>query len=246
VGKKMMMNLVKALYELKNENNTDFRRSEVLKFVSSCFKYAEETQAQNYQDVFGLFANNFRKNGFFVEFGATDGITGSNTYLLEKSFGWQGILAEPNVVWHESLSNNRNCMITDKCVFTVSNETVDFVATEDAALSTVKGFGLDDEFSEVRKNSPIIQVRTISLVDLLDDYMAPNVIDFMSVDTEGTEFGILNAFFQQNKKYDIRAITVEHNFTSMRDKIHALLASNGYTRKFTEISRWDDFFVKEI
>jgi FkbM family methyltransferase len=131
-------------------------------------------------------------------------------------------------------------------VFTVSGEQVEFVTTEDAALSTVKGFGLDDEFGNIRKNSPTTQVETMSLVDLLDEYKTPEIIDFMSVDTEGTEFGILNAFFQQNKKYHVRAITVEHNFTSMRDKIHALLASNGYSRKFTEISRWDDFFTKDI
>ena len=240
------MNLIQALYELKSDAHTDFRKSDLLKFVGSCFRYSDVSQSQNFQDVWGLFENDFKENGFFVEFGATDGITGSNTYLLEKSFKWTGILAEPNTVWHERLAANRTCSISDKCVFTVSGEQVEFVTTEDAALSTVKGFGLDDEFGNIRKNSPTTQVETISLVDLLDEYKAPEVIDFMSVDTEGTEFGILNAFFQQNKKYHVRAITVEHNFTSMRDKIHALLASNGYSRKFTEISRWDDFFTKDI
>jgi FkbM family methyltransferase len=240
-----VMNLIQALYDLKNDANSDLRKSELLKFVAACFKYAEVSQSQNYQDIFALYKNHFRKNGFFVEFGATDGITGSNTYLLERDFYWSGILAEPNKVWHSSLAANRNCDISDKCVFTVTGETVEFVTTEDAALSTVKGFGLDDEFGHVRKNAPTVQVETISLLDLLKEYNAPETIDFMSVDTEGTEYGILNAFFQQNKnQYNIRCVTVEHNFTPMRDKIHTLMAVNGYTRKFTEISRWDDFFVK--
>jgi FkbM family methyltransferase len=240
------MNLVQALYEIKNDAYNDLRKSDMLKFIASCFSYAGNTQSQNYQDVWALHENQYKTEGFFVEFGATDGITGSNSYMLENMFGWKGILAEPNTVWHDALEKNRQCYISHRCVFTISGEIVEFVTTEDAALSTVKGFGLDDEFGDVRKNAPTINVDTISLVDLLDDYRAPNTIDYLSIDTEGTEYGILNAFFQQNYKYKVRAITVEHNFTPMRDKLHALLASNGYTRKFTEISRWDDFYVKEI
>ncbi|GIT91759.1 hypothetical protein JANAI62_22160 [Jannaschia pagri] len=37
----------------------------------------------------------FKRGGYFVEFGATDGVTLSNTWLLEMSFGWSGILADP-------------------------------------------------------------------------------------------------------------------------------------------------------
>lgn len=240
------MNLIQALYEIKNEPYSDFRKSDLAKFIGSCFQCADITQAQNYQDVWALFENQFKTDGFFVEFGATDGINCSNSYLLETQFGWSGILAEPNSAWHEALKKNRNVSISEKCVYVVSGQTIEFTTTEDPALSTIKGFGLDDEFKDVRKNAPAVKVETISLVDLLDEYKAPEVIDYMSVDTEGTEYGILNAFFQQNTKYKVRAITVEHNFTPMRDKLHALLTSNGYTRKFTEISRWDDYYAKEI
>lgn len=43
------------------------------------------------------------KNGFFVEFGACDGLHFSSTLLLEKSFGWKGILAEPNGAYQKKL-----------------------------------------------------------------------------------------------------------------------------------------------
>jgi hypothetical protein len=49
------------------------------------------------QDAFVLNATKFKKNGFFLEFGAQDPIKGSNTYFLEKEYGWKGIMFE----WHD-------------------------------------------------------------------------------------------------------------------------------------------------
>ena len=182
-------------------------------------------------------------NFFFVEFGATDGTTISNTYLLEKVYGWKGIVAEPNPYFHKKLLESRKCNISTDCVYSESGETLEFMmVASDGALSTIKGFG-NDEFTEERKKSEVIKVNTISLYDLLEKNDAPETIDYLSVDTEGSEYGILNAFFQKNNKYDVRLITVEHNFT-MRDKLHELMTANGYQRKFEPISRWDDFYVK--
>ena len=205
------------------------------------------TNAQNYQDLWALFENKFKRDGFFVEFGATDGVTGNNTLLLEREYGWTGILAEPNPHWHNDLFLNRKCNITKKCVYIKSGVNVDFLITDAPDLATIKGFGDDDEWKEARKNAPSIKVPTISLLELLDYYRAPDIIDYMSVDTEGTEYGILNAFFAQNaNKYKVRAITVEHNFTPMREKLLELMTANGYRRVFTEVSRWDDYYVRDI
>ena len=60
------------------------------------------SRAQLAQDIFALAVSNSTSPKFFVEFGATDGITLSNTWLLEKHLGWQGILAEPARTWHEA------------------------------------------------------------------------------------------------------------------------------------------------
>ena len=57
----------------------------------------KNTKSQINQDIFVLYTLNWKRNGFFVEFGATDGMDLSNTYLLEKDFGWRGILSEP--IW---------------------------------------------------------------------------------------------------------------------------------------------------
>ena len=65
--------------------------------------HIKKTKSQMKQDLFVLSELKMQTNGFFVEFGATNGIDLSNTYLLEFHFNWTGILAESAKCWHESL-----------------------------------------------------------------------------------------------------------------------------------------------
>ena len=63
--------------------------------ASQVMKYLSKSKSQLRQDLFVLSFLDFKTNGFFVEFGVTDGIELSNTYLMEKEFAWSSILAEP-------------------------------------------------------------------------------------------------------------------------------------------------------
>ena len=202
-----------------------------------------QSKAQNYQDIFVLLATKFKKNGFFVEFGATNGVDLSNTYLLEKSYGWKGILAEPAKVWHDELYKNRNVSIDLSCVWKVSNDIVNFNMADTAEYSTISEFSDSDHHYKKRKNGVTYDVETISLNDLLKKYDAPKKIDYLSIDTEGSEFEILNNF--DFNEYDISIITCEHNYTSSRDEILTLLNGHGYIRRFTGISKWDDWYFRD-
>ena len=84
-----------------------------------------------------------------------------------------------------------------------------------------------------------IRLTTISLDDFLKKYDAPRTIDYMSVDTEGSEYDILSVFPFED--WDIRLLTVEHNYTPARENICALLESHGYVR--TEM-QFDDWYAK--
>ena len=85
------------------------------------------------------------------------------------------------------------------------------------------------------------------MIDLLKKNDAPEIIDYLSIDTEGSELDILKQFFSENTKYKIRCITVEHNnHIIQRFKIKELLEEQGYTRKYMELSRWDDYFYKDV
>jgi hypothetical protein len=67
----------------------------------------KKSKAQLRQDLFVLTHLDFKTHGFFVEFGATDGIHLSNSYLLEREFHWSGILAEPAKSFEVALRQNR-------------------------------------------------------------------------------------------------------------------------------------------
>jgi FkbM family methyltransferase len=202
----------------------------------------EDSQAQLKQDLFVLTQLNFKRNGFFVEFGATDGIGLSNTYLLEKQYGWSGILAEPAACWHSALARNRNAKIETMCVWKDSTSALTFKEAEIAEFSTIDAFSGSDGHVGQRKQGKSYQVKTISLNDLLLKYDAPQTIDYLSIDTEGSEFEILRNF--DFNKYSFRVITCEHNFTPKREQIHELLAKNGYERKLETLSQWDDWYVQ--
>lgn len=229
------------LLKKSNIDHSDFlklKKSDILKLITA----SENSKAQLKQDLFVLYQSNFKKEGYFVEFGATNGVGLSNTYLLEKDFNWTGILAEPAKHWHKDLKANRNCNIETDCVWTDSKTILNFNETTNKELSTIDQFNNSDSHKNNRVNGNIYQVNSISLNDLLDKYNAPKIIDYLSIDTEGSEYEILSHF--DFNKYTFNVITCEHNFTKNRDKIYHLLKKNGYERKYTTLSKWDDWYIK--
>jgi len=203
----------------------------------------EKSSSQIGQDMFVLAELGFKRDGYFVEFGATNGKDLSNTYMLEKEMGWTGIVAEPAMVWRDDLINNRACKISFDCVWSKSDEMLEFNEVGAAELSTIESFSESDGHAQSRTNGKKYNVYTVSLLDLLNQFNAPKEIDYLSIDTEGSEFEILSAF--DFDAYKIKVITCEHNFTPMRGKIMELLESKGYTRKYPEFSRFDDWYVLE-
>ena len=103
-------------------------------------QFNSSSKSQLKQDIFALSETGFKKNGYFVEFGATDGVTHSNTYLLETKFDWKGIVAEPLKNKYSSLIKNRTCHVEDLCVWSESGKILEFNETPDSDYSTIKEF----------------------------------------------------------------------------------------------------------
>lgn len=193
------------------------------------------------QDLWVLEKTRYKRCGFFVEIGATDGVLLSNTLLLEKEFGWQGICAEPNPKFYAQLQKNRQCRVSDQFVGRETGKDVEFVLAD--VYGGSKEFAAGDLHKAKRDAyaavGQVTHFTTISLDDFLQQHQAPNDIDYISIDTEGSEYDILREF--PFEKWNARLFTIEHNFAEQREDIRLLLEKHGYRRLEQE---WDDWYEK--
>jgi FkbM family methyltransferase len=195
------------------------------------------------QDLWVLEQTNYKRKGFFVEFGATDGVLLSNSYLLEKEFEWQGLCAEPNPKYFKQLQVNRNCITSDVCISKSTGESVEFIfANEYGGIADIAREGKHgDKVKAYESEKNTVSLETISLNDFLINNNAPKYIDYLSIDTEGSEYHILSEF--PFCDWMIHCISVEHNYEPQRELIHELLISIGYERTKSE---WDDLYVMDL
>ncbi|MBX3021248.1 MAG: FkbM family methyltransferase [Bdellovibrionales bacterium] len=209
-----------------------------LKKVLDCI---ETTQSQFLADIFCLLLNGGKENGFFVEFGACDGRIISNTSLLESQFGWKGILSEPSVKWQPALRDNRKCAIETRCVWSASGEKLEFVEAEEDAYGTQSAILKTAHKTRKHRTNEKYLVESITLADMLREHSAPKQIDFISIDTEGSEYEILKAFPFDEYKFGFMA--VEHLGPEEEGRIKTLLESVGYKQVLRDASGHDGFYV---
>lgn len=101
------------------------------------------------QDIWVLEKTGYMRNGYFVEFGATDGVLLSNTWLLEKEFGWQGLCAEPNPKFFALLQKNRHCQISNQYIGRETGQQVEFILAD--AFGGSREFADDDHHKSKRE-----------------------------------------------------------------------------------------------
>ncbi|MET0648654.1 MAG: FkbM family methyltransferase [Pyrinomonadaceae bacterium] len=201
------------------------------------------------QDRFVLDVLDGMRGGFFLDSGASDGVKGSNTLLLESSYGWSGICVEPNPGFFAELVRNRRCHCVNCCLYHQEGE-VDFVEADvlggilkeyhPQLLQQAKTAYLIPEDDAGRPMTVVRPARTVRSV--LRECGAPPVIDYWSLDTEGSEPAILKSF--PFDEYSFRVITVEHNWFPAREEIKGILESRGY-RRIKELAV-DDCYVKDV
>jgi len=186
-----------------------------------------------------------KKNGFFIEAGADIGhAPGSHTDILEKEFGWNGICVEPHSISFEYLKNHRKCC--NNHVLYSYNGTINFL---EITNSNLLGFStIEKHLSGYVNNlivskgwkTRVVEKKCITLQSLLEKYNAPHFIDYMSLDTEGSELQVLETL--NFEEYKILCISIEGA------KCNDLLKSKGFlevTNPYYNdpISKNDVFFI---
>ena len=222
----------------------------LLEFYSYLLKHRKSSKSQLFQDLFVQFIHNDKTNGTFLEFGATDGISLSNSVMLENKFGWTGVLAEPSPQWKQKLFENRpNATILTDCIYSETGKKLDFFVSDSGVLSTLEEFRESDALSmpgntRARNASGYnCEVKTISLNDVISKYFDGIKIDYMSVDTEGSELLILKQFDFDN--FAPKVVTVEHNFGEAEDELDELFFRHNYQRFFKGFTQFDAWYVRQ-
>ena len=216
-------------------------------FISS-IKNKNDIKSQLYQDVFASFVIGDKFDKTFFEFGATNGIDLSNSYMLETLLNWKGALSEPSPQWHSELKKNRpNSNIITECIWSESDKELDFFVSNVGVLSSLNDFKESDKISmpgntSARlKNGKIVSVKTISLNQVVEKEFKFKPPSYISVDTEGSEYEILKVF--DFKRFRPVVFTIEHNFTELQLKIDELMKANDYLRVFRKITTFDAWYI---
>lgn len=194
------------------------------------------------QDLWVLKMTDFKHGGYFVEFGATDGILLSNTYLLERNYAWSGLCSEPNPKFFRRLQVNRNCKVSMDCVTAKTGTIERFILADEyggieSQIDHDKHAGKRHLFRDI---GAAFDVETITLNDFLIKHGAPRDIDYVSIDTEGSEYDILKDF--PFHEWRIKLFTVEHNFASFRQDLIDLMCNAGYSH---QPMQFDDWFFRQ-
>lgn len=187
-----------------------------------------------------------RRDGFFLDIGAHDGQSFSNTWFFEKDLGWKGICFEPLPHLFKQLKACRDCICINACVSQL-NGYLPFLHVDscDEMLS-----GLCSTFNEQKLNAVItdiadlggelkvIQMPCVRLDDVLERYGITHV-DFLSLDVEGHELEVLKSI--DFSKVTIDVITVENDYHD--EAIRDILRENGFI--LVDHVHVDDVFVRK-
>jgi len=184
------------------------------------------------------------ENGFFIEAGANDGIRQSNTYLLEKDYGWTGLLVDPNPNMIKECALNRPNSIVEHYALVSSNYKKKSIIGDfnGCLMSSVHDENdWDNPFFHKQKTfKNLISVPAITLTKLLQKHNASKV-DFFSLDVEGYEISVLNGldFSIFRPKYIL--IETSNNF-EIQEKIRNYMNKKQYNF-LTALSGNDDLFI---
>lgn len=185
------------------------------------------------QDAFVAELSGQKRGGVFLDIGANDGATFSNTLYLEQALGWTGIAVEPHPDVFQKLRACRKCDLFNGCV-SDHDGVLRFLAVSGGAdelstLSAVENASdahhqalLDRMLAQYGGEKRVVEVECLTPASLLKRFKVKR-LDYLSLDTEGCELQILRSF-------DFNACPVEVVDVENREgsELFKLMTRNGY------------------
>jgi FkbM family methyltransferase len=168
--------------------------------------------------------------GICIDIGATDGVGLSNTYYFEQR-GWKAICVEANPAMIPALKKIRvnavHCAVGQ-----YNNREVDFnvVTLADGNQTAISGLELDQRLMQshayLSPQVSIVKVQERTLDNIIADFDWVTHIDFISIDTEGTELAVLKGL--DISRWNVKMFCIENNYNE--PEIEQYLALFGYRK----------------
>jgi FkbM family methyltransferase len=173
-------------------------------------------------------ADNWRRlalpeRGYFVDVGAADGRTFSNTHWLEHTKGWHGLLIEPDA--RHEIRDRPNSAI-ERCAVGMAGQ-IELALTVDPFLNS--SLRLADSPDEPRLAiCRRMVVSSVPLTRLLEKHRVAQV-DLLSIDTEGTELAAWRTL--DLNRWRPHVVIMEYSTWQLRDawdEVHDAMLFAGY------------------
>lgn len=204
------------------------------------------SSSQNGEETRYLREFHTRHPGTFVELGAFDGHTFSNTRLLSKCFGWKGLLIEANIDNYATLVwelDRPNITVKHSAVCEPPQRWTRFTMGGGAVATDVSRVSSNSQRTWAFQNSPIqtVYVPCAPMDELLGDLKH---INYFSIDVEGAEWTAVTTIDFNKTKIDTFSIELDRHDPPRNEKIVSFLKLKGYSRCKTRDKR-NGWFQKE-
>jgi FkbM family methyltransferase len=183
------------------------------------------------QDLLAYLYFRGKKDGFFLDIGAHDGRTHSNTFIFEQ-LGWRGVCVEPLPDVFKLLRRNRRCDCCQAALAGCSDPRAGFIHAQGVdTLSGLKWEMADSHEGWIVQEGgrpERITVKAMTFPELMGAYPGIRTIDFLSLDVEGAELSILKTI--DFDYYNFGLITVEcvEEKNGEGETLRSFMAANGY------------------
>lgn len=188
------------------------------------------------------------RRGVFVDVGAWDGVTFSNTLFFEKERGWTGIHIEPLKEQYETLTKNRPNTTNLNIAVSDFNGETDFLSIPGptSMLSGIMSNYDPRHIQRIALETSALQTQgtTVTVpVRRLDSIFREHAIQrvhYLSIDAEGSEMNIIRSIDFEFTYIDV--IGFENNYEDKTRPIVEFLQQKGYIR--LPIKSYDVFMVR--
>lgn len=181
-----------------------------------------------------------KTSGVCVEVGANNGVDDSISLFFEK-IGWKCILVEPNPSLCRGIRAVRNALIYECAASNRSGVGTLYVAEGAVRSDGLSTISTNKEDHDRIKNygfvSRPVQVRTMTLDEILTDAQINGDVDFISIDVEGHEYEVLEGLSLERWKPMIMLVEDNSNFEN--NIVSNYLKKFGYVRFLrTGVNDW--------